>query len=697
MKQHSLSHSERARSIPEAAPAERQILSMENKLSLFGKLKNKLTVRAENNPGIFMFLLILAVNIVFIAISTGLLMLLPENEGRGFFEMIRFAFTLMVNPSGRYQYSDYPVSLVVTTVVVLLGMISLTGGTVGFITSIITSILERSAAARRALKLKKHIVILNYNHKVPSIIYDYCFDDMNNTYVVILSDKDKKEIRNQIDNIFSVHRAKKRFKNLIIRQGSPFSKLALDRIALKDSKTVILMTADGDSAPESQDFSVFKLFMFVNGYLNGNVSGELPCVLAEVSSGKTEKLIREYPFKTQNNCFPVNFNELLGKIMAITAVMPSLCDSILHLISFEGVELYLEDVPGSVSVADDLRRQTSAMPILDSGNRRLYIAESEDDISNTGASEYKLKKPLPDNGFVPCIINEKSKILIIGSNSKLGYILESLLCFRNEFPEFRLRVVLMDTEKNEEKIRKYYTSPRYSQLFGDRDSGIVIVKDIFEPFTSADGHSVLNDVNSVLFLSDDDCNETNVDEKPLIFWNSLKRCDTLDKHNCIVEVLDMQNENVIEKRNQDQVVVSERFISCLYAQLGKDPVRLDFIKDMITFESDAGSMNSENRLSNAYSILSVRASLFFKNYSGELVFDSKRELILWVYEATGHEYLPIGCVKNNVSYLFSRTEGSGDGLDTAVLLPKNDDSELKIVQNKLALESSDEIIVMKLG
>ena len=271
------------------------------------------------------------------------------------------------------------------------------------------------------------------------------------------------------------------------------------------------------------------------------------------------------------------------------------------------------------------------------------------------------------------------------------------MCFKNEFPDFKLKVVLMDTAQNEERIRKYIAAPEYSPLFEDKESGVFIVNDIFDPFTAADGGSVLKDVNSVLFLSDDDCTEANVDEKPLIFWNSLKRFDAPDKHNCIVEVLDMQNENVVEKRNQDQVVVSERFISCLYAQLGKDPVRLDYIKDMITFESDKSSRNSEDRLSNDCSILSVRSSLFFKNYSGDLTFDSKRELILWVYEATGHKYLPIGCVKNNVSYLFSRTEGSNDGLDTAVLLPKNDDISLIIAKERLSLEKNDEIIVMKLA
>ena len=674
---------------------------MDNKLSFFEKLKNKLTVRAENNPGVFMFLLIIAVNLAFVALSTLLLVFLPENKGRGFGEMIRFAFTLMVNPSGRYQYSDYPISLIITTVVVLLGMISLTGGTVGFITSIITSVLERSTSTRRHLRLKKHIVILNYNHKVPSIIYDYCFDDMDNTYVVILSDQDKKMIRDQIDNIFSVHQAGKKFKNIIIQNGSPFSKLDLDRIAIKDARTILLMTAVGEedgiskNDERAQNFNIFKLFIFINSYLNRNRSESLPSILAEVSDGKTEKLIREYPFKTGDNSFPVNFNELLGKIMAITAVMPSLCDTILHLISFEGVELYLEDIP-SVSIQEDIKRQKSALPIMDTGKKRLYISESEDLINSSSAGSFQLKKPLPKEKLVPCILNDKPKILIIGCNSKLGYILESLVCFKQEYPEFHLTVVLMDTEENEAKLRAYYSDPSYSALFSAENREPVIVKDIFEPFSGTDSGFSLDEINSVLFLSDDDCSETNVDEKPLLFWNSLKRNDKFDTHNCIVEVLDMQNENIIERRNSDQVVVSERFISCLYAQLGKDPVRLDCIKDMITFESDEASRNSKNDLSNECNILSVRTELFFRNCKEPLRFSSKRELILWVFEATDHAYLPIGCVKNNISYLFSRTEGKNDGLDTSVLLPKSDNSDLKIVQNELTLEPDDEMIVIML-
>ena len=138
---------------------------MDTELSFFQKLRNKLSVHRENNPGIFVFIFIIVINVVMIALSSALLLLLPENAGRTFPEMMRFAFTLMVNPSGRYQYSDYPISLIVTTVVVLLGMISLTGGTVGFVTNIITNVLVKSASSHRKLKMKVMELLCNRYEK----------------------------------------------------------------------------------------------------------------------------------------------------------------------------------------------------------------------------------------------------------------------------------------------------------------------------------------------------------------------------------------------------------------------------------------------------------------------------------------------------------------------------------------------------
>ena len=239
-----------------------------SEMGLKSRLRNKLSVFRENNPGAFVFLMIILANLAAVVASSLLLLFLPENRDRNFFEMMRFAFTLMVNPSGRYQYSDYPISLIITTVVVLIGMISLTGGTVGFITSLIMDVFRRSAKSNHKLNLKNHIVILNYNHKVPSLLYDYIFDDMGSTYIVILAEKDKEEIEQSINNLYSSSGIKRKFKNLIIRTGSPMSGFDLDNVSLSKAKTVLLMTPEEDITESADSFAVSKLFMFVKWYLS---------------------------------------------------------------------------------------------------------------------------------------------------------------------------------------------------------------------------------------------------------------------------------------------------------------------------------------------------------------------------------------------------------------------------------------------
>ena len=55
---------------------------MDTELSFFQKLRNKLSVHRENNPGIFVFIFIIVINIAMIALSSGLLLFLPENISR---------------------------------------------------------------------------------------------------------------------------------------------------------------------------------------------------------------------------------------------------------------------------------------------------------------------------------------------------------------------------------------------------------------------------------------------------------------------------------------------------------------------------------------------------------------------------------------------------------------------------------------
>ena len=665
------------------------------------KLKNKWYIFKENNPSTHIFLLIILVNLASILLSSILLLFLPENQDRTFPEMIRFAFTLMINPSGRYVYSDYPISLFITTVVVLLGMISLTGGTVGYITSIISGFLEKSTNGKRRMNLNKHIEILNYNKKVPAIIYDYCFDDVENTYITILSDMDKEEVKNEIEMMYNQNHVKKKFKNIIARDGNPMSKLDLDNINLKDAQTVLIMEPEYEeenktSSLDSQSFQVSKLFMFITWYFSQLETKSKANIVVESNSPDMEQMVQSYRMEKNNQIsVPVNYNEIIGKLLAVTAIMPSINEVMQQLFSFEGVEIYIEDKPDT-DLLGELKTKRSVLPLFDQGEKRVYVAENEEELFRKSGEDFVLKKALPKEGFQPKIIFEKSELLIIGSNHKLGYILESLSCFRKEYGNHKLHVTLADSLESAQELKVYYENPRYEEILQSKNCSPVIINDIFHAAQEL-GDLIKTKADVILLLSDDQVADPHLDEKPLLFWNSLKHMvaerDDLD---VVVEILDSQNKDIVEKKNKDQVIVSDDFLGHLYAQLGKNPLRYDVMKDIITSEGDPTSRNIDQEMQNEGDLLCVNVATFFQHLSGELTFATKRELILWVYEATNQAYLPIGCVKNHTTYLFSRTDGEQDGLDSVVLSAKEEGEVYSQTENKLTLNKEDELIVMKI-
>jgi len=666
------------------------------------RFTNKLNIFKENFASARVGVLIISLNVVFIILSAVLISVLPENTGHSVPELLRLAFTLMVNPSGKYVYSEAPISLIITTVVVLLGMISLTGGTVGFITSYISDFLAKTAHGKTQLHLKNHIVILNYNNKVPSIIFDYCFDDMKNTYITILTREDKQTVLDEIENMYNQKDSKKRFKNIIVRSGNPMSKIDLDKINIKDARTVLIMTpkpSDGEvpGVTEDRSFEVSKLFMFVTWYFTNIKSEEKANIVVETSSSNMEKMVKEY--KNENNnqiAVPVDYNEITGKMLAIISIMPSLNGVMKQLFSFEGVEIYIKDAPDKISLEDEYKCNTSVVPLFDNDGKRVYIAEDEDEIGNM-ISPVKLKKAPLENPFEPRIVFEKKEIIIVGVNCKLHHILESLACFKKKYNNEELHVILAGVKDEEEKLKEIYVNPKYTGILMPEKYHYIIVSDIYNPMADL-GEVTSDKADSIIFLSDDNASSIHIDEKPLIYWTNLKKSLRSNKNvDVIVEILDSQNMSIIELKNKDQIIVSDDFLGHLYAQLGKTPERLDVLKDMITSEGANEVEEGEEEAQDEGDFICATVKQFFEGVDTELKFATKRELMMWVYESTGHKALPIGVVKGAVPYIFARTTGKNTGLDSDVLLGISDDMVYKSKGNGITLDPDDEIVVFMIG
>lgn len=654
------------------------------------RFNNRWNIFKENNTIAFVCVSIVAFNIVFIMLSALLISFLPENQGHSIGELIKLAFTLMVNPSGKYVYSEASISLIITTIVVLLGMISLTGGTVGIITSCIQSILERAANNKTNLNLKNHIVILNYNNKVPAIIKDYCFDDMANTFVTILATEDKKMILDEIDNMYKKSDTKKKFKNIIVRDGNPMSQIDLDKINIKDARTVLIMTPYSDtigSNSEDVSFQVSKLFMFVTWYFSCLDMKEKANIVVETSNQNMEKMVNEYNFEhSKQVTVPVNYNEITGKMLAITAIMPSLNGVMRQLFSFEGVEIYIEDTPEDRSLVDEFENNATVLPLFDQDGKRIYVAEDEDEIGKCVHFD-GLKKPLPDQIISPFINFEKEEIIIVGTNNKLPHIIESLGNFKTKYENDKMHVILAGTQAEEEELKRYYQDQRYTHILMPEKYGYIIVNDIYNPMNEL-GDATSQKADSIIFLSDDNVSNVHVDEKPLIYWTNLKKSIRSNKKvDVIVEILDSQNMSIIELKDKDQIIVSDDFLGHLYAQLGKTPERLNVLLDMITSDDEGEDLDDQG------DFICVSVESFFRGVDEDLTFASKRELILWIYNATGGKVLPIGVVKESVPYIFSRTTGDGDDLDSTVLLGISDDQVYETDKTMIELKPEDELVV----
>ena len=662
------------------------------------KIKNKWSIFKENNPSAHVFLTIVIINVVFVLVSSALLIFLPENQGRGFFEMIRFAFTLMVNPSGRYIYSDYPISLIITTVVVLLGMISLTGGTVGYVTSIINGILERAANSKSKIDLENHIVILNYNNRVPALIQDYCFDDVDSTYIVVLSNLEKDYVQEKI-NLSYAEKRKKRFKHIIVRDGDPMSKIDLDNISLYKAKTVLIMMPDADSDSNETaeriskaNIETTKLFMFVSLYLSDYGVGNKKNIVVESGSQDMEYMIGEYKIDEDKQVtVPVNFDDIIGKVLAITSIMPSLHDVLRILFSFEGVEMYIKDKP-DISILDELKESRSAMPLYDYGDKRIYVAEDEDEIGRISKADLSVLSKLVSSTTTN-VVFAKNSILIIGVSEKLSHIMESLASFAEEYGN-DIFVLLADTEEKREVLENYYSDPKFAKILNSENQKPVIIGDIYHPQEQLT-EDMLRGIQTILFLSDETAESEHIDEKPLLFWSGLRNVNRkIESQDMIVEVLSAQNHRMIEKKNKDQIVVSDSFLGHFYAQLGKDPGRLDIMKDFLSTGDDPEE-EADNANQNDVDLLVLNTKSFCAPDVMTKEFSTKREFILWMYQATDGEYLPIGCIKDNVTYMFSRTESKDDALDSSTWLGMEETQVLFGGGQKFKVEDMDELILVK--
>lgn len=221
------------------------------------RYKRWLSIKRDQNARGILLIEIVLFNLFLWFFSSILAYLIEPNQyGSIIAALWESGITWMLEP-GFYDPSVSYLIRVISIVVIIISMITFTGGIIGYVGNLFSSIIDNAKAGKSKLYLYDHILILNWNYKGLELIADYMHDDDTNT-VVILSNQPKNEVENEINRKMYHQKSMKRKLHILIREGEVFSKSDLMKVCIEEAKSIIILS-DESSAHNATSMDMFSM------------------------------------------------------------------------------------------------------------------------------------------------------------------------------------------------------------------------------------------------------------------------------------------------------------------------------------------------------------------------------------------------------------------------------------------------------
>lgn len=156
------------------------------------RFKMWLSIKKDQNARGIILIGIVLFNVMLWLVSSLLAFVIaPGHYGSVVAALWESGITWMLEP-GFYDPTVSYAIRVISIVVILTSMITFTGGIIGYVGNVFSSIIDNARAGKNKLTLSDHILILNWNYKGLELVADYLYDDDTNV-VVILSNQPKEK------------------------------------------------------------------------------------------------------------------------------------------------------------------------------------------------------------------------------------------------------------------------------------------------------------------------------------------------------------------------------------------------------------------------------------------------------------------------------------------------------------------------
>ena len=207
--------------------------------SLFLKIKSKQTIKTYQKPLLVTITTLLIINLCVILVASVIGVLIdPEQFENNIFKSLAHFFSCMLTANTitkllEKEFIDAHIEVFMLSVLVIaIELVLFSGAIIATLTTAIRNYIDKKSNAKGKIELDNHFVILNYNSKVPDIIYNLMQKNFKES-VIILSNKTKDYVNSEIDSLISASNCtKKRKLKMIIKEGNPLLHGDLEDISI---------------------------------------------------------------------------------------------------------------------------------------------------------------------------------------------------------------------------------------------------------------------------------------------------------------------------------------------------------------------------------------------------------------------------------------------------------------------------------
>ena len=509
--------------------------------SLFLKLKAKRVLKTYQRPLLVTTITLLVINLIILVVASIIAYVLDNKlynqevfNGK-YLEALVTSFKWMISPNTITQYKTHEnlELLVLAAVVIVIEMVLFSGAIIAMVTTSVRNFIDKKSKAKGKILVNNHFVILNWNSKVPDMIYNLMMKGYKDS-IIILSNQNKDYIENEIKSLLLTYDVKIKAKaNLIIKEGDSLLRSNLEDISIEKAKYITIMARDDmfdgdDDNIINSDLLNLKILLRLGSFDLDEGCNIVVETDSNVTRGQIENLAYTVQSLKNKNIIPVSFNKKIGQIIAQSIVCPEMSQIYLDLFSFEGAEFY--SIDSNESLDEYIKNHNGAIAV--SKLQKLFIlANDKKDGLISRDKPYICDKKFEKETVIK---KDKFSIFMIGDNSKKEYILDNL-------------------ERSKESESLDFDLKIYHKNENDK-----LINDIKET----------EGIKKVLILSDDNVGAESYDANVFVSLIELsKSFPKRDNITYITELLDSRNLSSVLDFNIKNTIISNKMMSLLITQL----------------------------------------------------------------------------------------------------------------------------------